>query len=98
MSKPLEADIENKFSRYALTFGCVTLKMEVKGSRNWPDRQILMGNGYVFFIEFKRPGEKPRKGQLYRHKVLRKHGYNVYVCDSVMDAIAVLEQELLIHG
>ena len=94
MKKPLEVSIENKFVTFAAEQGCLALKMEVRSWRNWPDRIILCRNGHVFFIEFKRPDEVPRKGQLYRHKKLRETGFSVYVCDNVEDAKAILLDEL----
>lgn len=92
----LETEIENKFveevgKRWPRIYA---LKMEIPGWRNWPDRQILCGDGYTFFIEFKRPNEKPRAGQVYRHSELRKRGYNVYVCDNVEDAMKITEKEM----
>lgn len=91
----LEIDIEIKFTEYAAEHGCLSLKMQIPGWRNWPDRQILCKNGHVFFIEFKLPGEEPRKGQIYRHKKLREMGFSVYVCDNLADAKRILRDELI---
>ncbi len=99
MAKPLEIDIENEFVQIAeWDYGCLALKMKIPGRRNYPDRQILIGNGHTFFIEFKRFGEVPRRGQLSRHRKLRQRGYNVYICDNLKDALRKLEWELLMRG
>lgn len=92
----LEVDIENLFVGRAAGRGCMALKYEPQGSRNWPDRIILLCNGTdrVFWIEFKLPGEVPRPGQLHRHNDLRSRGYHVYWCDAVEDAVDFLELEL----
>ena len=92
----LEINIENRFTTAAFGYGCWALKYQPVGSRNWPDRVILLGNGTdrIFWIEFKLPGEEPRAGQLKKHRDLRALGYHVYVCDNLDDAIDFLELEL----
>lgn len=95
MAKPkLEKIVEDQFVEEAFRRGYLALKMEVPGWRNWPDRQVLLGHGYVFFIEFKREGEDPRAGQLFRHRKLREKGYSIYVCDTLADAMEAFEIEL----
>lgn len=95
MSKPkVEKVVEDQFVEEAFRRGILALKMEIPGWRNWPDRQVLLGHGYVYFIEFKREGEEPRPGQVHRHKKLREKGYTVYVCDTLADALESLEIEL----
>lgn len=95
MSKSkVESVTENHFVEEAFRRGFLALKMEIPGWRNWPDRQVLLGHGYVYFIEFKREGEEPRAGQVYRHQKLREKGYTVYVCDTLADALESLEIEL----
>jgi len=94
--KPLERAVEDNFVKFAASNGCLALKMEIQGNRNYPDRQIFMPDkrGRVFFIEFKRKGEKPRKAQNYRFNKLRQLGYKVYVCDSEECARKTLLWEL----
>ena len=91
---PVEKVAELKFVELIEQNGYYALKMEIPGWRNWPDRQVLLGDGYTFFVEFKRKGETPRKGQLYRIKKLREKGYNVYVCDSYECAKKAFFQEM----
>lgn len=95
MNKPLEKDIEKAFVRHAQEdCGVLSLKMSIPGRRNYPDQQIFLGEGYSFFIEFKRLGEKPNRGQLSRHKKLRARGYRVYVCDNLESAKEILFLEM----
>lgn len=92
--RKLEKDIEGDFVKYARKHGYQALKFEVRGRRNHPDRQIFLGWGYSFFIEFKRKGEKPRPGQASRIKKWQKLGYSVYVCDNLQDAKNALHNEM----
>lgn len=93
----LERDIEDKYVEKAKLLGVRPLKMQIPGVRNHPDRQIFLWGGYSFFIEFKRPGETPRKGQLHNHKLWRERGFNVYVCDTWQDALEITEWEIMVH-
>lgn len=90
----VEAVAEKKFVAECKRRRVLSLKMSIPGWRNWPDQQVLIGQGHVFYIEFKRQGEVPRDGQLYRHAKLRSKGYSVYVCDTYEDAVKALETEL----
>ena len=47
-----------------------------------PDRLCLVPLGILFFVELKSKGQKPRKLQLYWHRVLTNLGFDVYVIDS----------------
>jgi hypothetical protein len=47
-----------------------------------------------FFLELKRPGEKPRPGQVKRIRRMRKMGYEVHVADTLEDAIEIVEERL----
>lgn len=85
---------EEQFEEECFRRGFTALKMEIPGWRNWPDRQILLGFGYTFFIEFKRIDEEPNRGQLHRHNELRKKGYSVYVCQTLAEALEALEVEV----
>jgi hypothetical protein len=70
------------------------LKFTVPGMRGVPDRIGLFRGGRVIFIEFKRPGAKPRKLQEWVHRKLRELGFRVYTLDSSDEAIEVLRDEL----
>ena len=91
--KPLEQDIENKFARYVIQEGNECIKLNWRGRRHWPDRLIVLEYGQCFYIEFKRPGEKPRKAQVYLHDLLRRKGHRVYVCESFDAAKEIYQEE-----
>lgn len=91
--RKVEKIAENKFVEVCAQCGIWALKMEIPGWRNWPDRQVFIGDGHTFFIEFKREGEEPRKGQLHRHNELRARGYSVYVCVTLQEALDALNAE-----
>lgn len=88
---PLESAIERRFVSWCAEQGLLQTKLHKNG---WPDRQIFLGVGYSFFIEFKRPGEKPTALQLWIHKLLKERGYHVYVCCSREEAIEVTKGEI----
>lgn len=87
-----ETDIEDSFAEKAKEYGCLAIKLEVPGWRNWPDRLCLVTNttGRVFFLEFKKPGKTARKGQQIRIRKLRRMGYLAEVVDTVDDAMEYL--------
>lgn len=89
--KPRESQIEARWCDWAADNDIIAIKMY---NRGWPDRLVLLENGRSFFIEFKRDSsEKPRKLQLYVHALLRKKGFNVYVCSSKEEAIEACRKE-----
>lgn len=53
----------------------------VSGTVGWPDRIVILPDGKIGFVEVKRPGEKPRPIQVYRHKQLGQLGMKVFVLD-----------------
>ena len=94
MRKPLESktqrDVNNMLSKFS-----VPVKIH---KRSFPDYQYLCPKGVTFFIEYKRPGKKPRPDQLKCHEVLRGLGFIVLVHDgkkSPMDFYKELRQWLL---
>ncbi len=86
----LESSTERSFSEVVENSGYKDVKIRLKG---WPDRLILLNNGYSFYIEFKREGKRPSKLQLYTHKQLRALGFHVYVCDNLVHAKCILMYE-----
>lgn len=70
--------------------GGLLLKFISPGRNHVPDRLLLrpippehreIVARYFRLIEYKRPGEKPRPGQLREHERLREMGYQVDVID-----------------
>jgi len=83
---PLEKDIEKTVCDYAKSLGCLCYKFTSPSRRSVPDRLfILPGGKGVFFIEFKRKGAKPTKGQEIEIAKIRAKGVQVFVVDTKSD-------------
>lgn len=80
-----ESFIEEKLTKAVKQNGGVCWKFTSPGTSGVPDRIILMPKGRIAFVEVKAPGEKPRKLQLSRHRLLRRLGFKVYVLDALED-------------
>lgn len=76
-----ESDVERHVVEYARKHGFWCRKFTSPHRRSVPD-YIMAKNGIVFWIEFKRPGEKPTPLQAKEHAEMRAHGLDVYVVDS----------------
>lgn len=77
-----EKDIEQYFRRKCKARGWLCLKFVSPGNRGVPDRIVLAGFGVTFWVEFKKPGEKPTKLQQAKHRDFAAIGHEVYVVDS----------------
>lgn len=80
---PLEKDIERRVCEFARSKGCLAYKFTSPAARHVPDRMILCPNGTVYFIEFKRKGEKPTPAQAVEIEKIRKMKVEVFVVDDV---------------
>lgn len=78
-----EEKIEQAVVAWAEARGWDAIKMNIQGNRGYPDRLFISQVGVHVWIEFKRPGEKPRKLQDYRLKALRKRSVHATWVDSV---------------
>lgn len=58
--------------------GYSVVKIGLCNKQGFPDLMALK-EGKVLFIEVKRPGQKPRPLQEYRHKELREQGFEVLI-------------------
>lgn len=87
-----ESAIEGKLTRDIKKAGGVALKFTSPGSRGVPDRLVLLPDGRHFFVELKRPGEKPEPLQLWWHEKLRALGHDVRVIDSPSGVKAFVEE------
>lgn len=100
MSRLLEYDIEEGVRRdigkWARSQGIDVyfLKLTILGHRGWPDRLILWPGRGILFIEFKRPGEKPRKLQEYVHDIIRKLGFEIQIHDNRDIAVAAIKAKV----
>lgn len=91
-SNPLEKVIERKVCEYAKQLGCLVYKFTSPQARSVPDRLLIAPGGKVFFIEFKRLGEKPTAAQVIEHAKLVKQGVRVFVVDNVPAGKALVEE------
>lgn len=92
---PLEKDIEKKVCDHAKSLGCLVYKFTSPARRSVPDRLFIMPGGRgVFFIEFKRLGQKPTPAQAVEIDKIRKKGVSVFVVDNVAQGKACVVQQL----
>ena len=89
-----EEKIEKAVCEYAKSKNILTLKMSIPGQRGWPDRQILMGSGYTFFIEFKAPGGKLGLHQIEKITALKYRGFSVYIVDDIKEGKMLIDREI----
>lgn len=83
-TNPLEKVIEKKVCDYAKSKGCLVYKFTSPARRSVPDRLFIMPDGKgVFFIEFKRKGQKPTPAQQVEIEKIRKQGTLVFVADNI---------------
>jgi len=78
----LEKQIEAKVCDYAKAKGMMVYKFTSPARAAVPDRMFIY-KGRVFFIEFKREGQKPTPAQEREHNRMRQHQINVFVVDNV---------------
>lgn len=71
-------------------YGVVGIKLTPRGRRNYPDRLWFLPAGRVLLIEFKRPGDSPRKSQTNAHKNLALLGHTVYIVDDYHVAMGIV--------
>lgn len=86
----LEAQLEQKCCSYAKSQDWFVTKFVSPNNAGVPDR-ILIKDGRVVFVEFKRKGEKPRKLQEFTISLMRQHGADVAVVDNFSDFKEMLE-------
>ena len=80
----LEKQIEAKVCDYAKECGVGVYKFTSPARAAVPDRMFIY-KGRMFFIEFKREGQKATPAQEREHNRLRQHQINVFVIDSVAE-------------
>jgi len=91
-----EANIEKEFVDYAKKYHCVAEKLVMLVGRGWPDRTVLCPGGILFFVEFKKKGEKLSPKQVLIKRLLTRLGFKYYVCDQIGQAEAILD--LILQG
>lgn len=76
----LEKEVEKKWCDAAKRYRWIAYKFSSPGNSSVPDRMFVRG-GFVFFIEFKRPGKTATDNQAEEHVRLRAAGFIVWVID-----------------
>ena len=86
----LERVVETSLRKGVEKRGGMCYKLSDTGRRGAPDRLMLeeiperhrdIISKYVYFVETKKPGDKPKPHQVREHERLRKIGYRVDVID-----------------
>lgn len=90
---PLEKDIEAKCVIHAKKLGILVYKFTSPSRRSVPDRMFVLVGGRVFWVEFKRKGQKPTPAQLVEIQKIEKQGATVYVVDDVTRGQQIIEKE-----
>ena len=88
--KKLEIDIEKGFVSTAERLGVMAIKYNDKKRRGGPDRLVVSPFAPAYFVEFKRPGEKPRPAQAEYHRKLKSKGYEVQIHDDLQESVLAL--------
>ena len=87
----LEKQIEAKVCEYAKSKGVLAYKFTSPNRAAVPDRLFVRPDGVIFFIEFKRGGQKPTDAQEREHDRLRRHNVNVFVVDNIDSGKMVID-------
>ena len=93
MSK-LESSLETTFQNEAAKCCFISLKLVALSRNGFPDRTVMGKGEKIFFVELKRENEKPRRNQLFWHRLLKRMGFNVYVCDRKEQIKEVFKTEM----
>lgn len=88
---PLEKVIEAAVCKYAQSKGFLTYKFTSPARSAVPDRLMIAPDGRVWFIEFKRKGQKPTAAQEREHMRLTQQNVTVFVVDSVPEGKATID-------
>jgi hypothetical protein len=84
-----ESDIEQYLHTRVKALGGDYRRVSWIGRNHGPDDLILLP-GRSFYVECKRPGEKPRPGQAREHDRLRASGITVHVFSTPAEIDTVL--------
>lgn len=87
----LEKHIEKRVCDHAKELGYLVYKFTSPSRMAVPDRMFINRHGLVFFIEFKRAGEKPTPSQEREHERLKSQNALVFVIDDVVKGKLVID-------
>lgn len=88
-TKLSESSVEDTVCELARRKGWLNRKVKWVGRTSAPDRYFTKKGQIPFFVEFKRPGKKPRLSQKKEIERLEENGTIVYVIDNIEDGIAI---------
>ena len=91
---PLEKDIEKRVCDYAKSLKMLVYKFTSPSRAHVPDRMFITPKGVVFFIEFKRLGQKPTAAQQVEGDKIRQAGIQVFIVDNVEGGKVVINHML----
>ncbi len=91
----LEKQIEVKVCDYAKSKGVLVYKFTSPARAAVPDRMFVRPDGVIFFIEFKRGGQKPTEAQEREHHRLLGHKVNVFIVDNVDSGKMVIDMMVI---
>ena len=86
-----EKQIEQKLVQAVKSRDGICPKLVSPGMDGMPDRLVLLPGAHIGFVEVKAPGQKPRKLQLLRHRILQGLGFKVYVLDDPAQIPGILD-------
>lgn len=86
----LESDLEQEIRQYAERRGWLWLKFVSPAYDGPPDR-IGVRRGRHIFMEVKKEGEEARPLQLTVHDEMRSYGCEVFVVDTLEEAMEILK-------
>ena len=87
-----ESQIERAACLYAKSLGMLAYKFTSPGRAGVPDRVFLTPTGGVFFVEFKCATGKLSALQKNEHRIIRKHGHDVYVAWDFNEAKKIIDE------
>lgn len=91
--KQKESYIEKKVCEYARSKGFLSYKFVSPSQRGVPDRMFI-GDGVVFFIEFKSKEGVISKLQRLVFEKIASRRISVYVCDDIEEGKRIIEWKL----
>lgn len=87
-----EHEIEDFAAARFAEAGHALLKFISPGFPGVPDRIVVASGGRVFFIEFKAPGQRPRRTQPKVIKMLKDMGHRVEIVDTYGQVNQILKE------
>jgi hypothetical protein len=96
-----ELNYETRFVNMCANEGWLCEKFISPGKRGVPDRLVTAANGYICFVELKKPGGRLHPLQKLDHQRRRDRGAHVYVVNNLYEAREVVQkikQEAIRNG